>query len=519
VTSDAQPGRVWRGAALGATAGRNTHSVAGIGRLIEERVHTAVPHRVWVTGRVVAVRELGDGGIRFSLVDGAEPSLRLSCLLPADVVEDLRETLLRGHDVDVLDIVVEGRTARAGGLLRYGFAADALVLGVSDLDPVPTEQGLIEARLQVEQAVRSADLAAGQRGLALPTAPLRVGLVGLPDDPAVLQSADQLATSSFQVEVDVTLVAAHHASSPGDLARSVSASARGHDAVLILRGEGRPLALGIFDAPEVARAVAEAPVPVVVGLGGRGQRTATDIVAGSSQPTAADAVEVVLARLRTAEEQLRVVAAEVSAAADAAVTRARNELQTARQEVDAALVDACVRAEATRGRRVLAAYLTAVALAIAVVVATVSAGAPFLLLGLLLPAAVAVAVRQGLLATGTARPRRTRSMQLDETSFDDVMARLRSVREELVRTSSPEKVERLRDTADRLVERGEQILRRTGNAPSTPSVATVEPTRQLPPAEPEPAAGPAKPSDDGDTAAGEGAPSGGTPQNPSRPGA
>lgn len=510
MTSDARPEPAWRAAARGATGGRNTHSVAGIGHLVEDRVHTAFPHRVWVTGRVVDVRELGDGGLRFSLVDGTEPSLRLSCLLPADVVEDLRETLLRGYDVDVLDIVVDGRTARAGGLLRYGLAADALVLGVSDLDPVPTEQGLVETRLQAEHAVRSADLAAGQRGLALPTAPLRVGLVGLPDDAAVAQSAEQLATSSFRVEVDVALVAGHHTSSPSDLARSVAASARGNDVVLIVRAEGRPLALGVFDAPEVARAVADAPVPVVVGLGGRDQRTATDAVAGSSQPTAAAAVEVVLARLRTAEEQLRAVAAEVSAAADTAVARAWTDLRTARQDFDAALVDARVRAEATRRRRALAVYLTAAVLAIAVVAAAALAEAPLLLLGLLLPATVVVALRQGLLAT--ARPRGTRPMQLDKTSFDDVIARLRSVREELVRTSSPEKVESLRDTADQLVERGEQILRRTRDTPSTPSVSTVGPTRQVPPAEPDPAS--AEPSHDADSAAGEGASPGGSPQNP-----
>ncbi len=76
-------------------------------------------------------------------------------------------------------------------------------------------------------------------------------------------------------------------------------------------------------------------------------------------------------------------------------------------------------------------------------------------------------------------------MQLESAEFEDVLARLHDVRDELVRTSSPHQVQRLTDAAAQLVERGEQILREAGTEPSgATSVRTVEPAGSAPPVEP-----------------------------------
>lgn len=463
------------------TEGRNTHGVAGLGRLVEDRVHAAFPHRIWVTGEVVDVRTRSDGGVRFALAeDGEDGPSRLSCVLPAAAVPDLRDLLLRDHDAEVSDVVVEGRTARAGGLLRFGYADDALVLTVSDLDPTPTRERLEQDRASAAAAVREGGLPEAQRARAVPVAPLRVGVVALPDDERAARAVQRLAVSPYLVAVDVALVAPQHASSAAGLAEAVRAAARRNDVVLLLRGEGRPLLLGLFDAPEVARAVVEAPVPVLTGLGGRGEQTACDLVAAAAHRTADAAVDSVLTRLREADERLVAVAAQVEQDVDAAYARAGTALAGSAQHVDAALAEAQVRAAAADRRRRLLGTALAALLAVAVVVITLVTEQPLVLLALVLPALVLVAVRGSL-----PFPTRSSPVSQHSTTFDDVLARLEEVRARLASTSSPEEVERLRADAARLVARGEQVLRRDEDAPAAPpAVRTLEPVEQTPPGQP-----------------------------------
>lgn len=445
--------------------GRGTHGIPDLRRLVEGALHTAFPHRTWVAGRVGDVRHESCVGLHFRLLASADEQepFELDCLLAEDVLPQVADVLDRVHDADVSDLLVQGRLARVGGLLRYDFSRGTLVLHVSELDPAPTARGLQEEREHVRQQVLEHGLAQRQRSRQARSAPLRVSLVGTEGDEAVDRAAALLQDSPYAVELRRVVVPLTGREAPARVAGAVHECALRSDLVLLVRDRGRPLTLGVFDAPEVSYAVAQAPVPVVAGLGGDGERTVSDDVAHVSVPDGEAAAQWVLRRLQDAARSLDALAGEIAYQAGAAGGRARDELEQLREEVALTGSQARLRAAVARRRAHLRALAVAGLVAVAFVVAAVVVGQPLLLLGL---AVLAVLALLWWGWSAWAMRRRSRPMSQQDDEFATVVARLRQVRDELATTSSPEKVHRLRDAAAQLVEHGEQILgRHVGPAP------------------------------------------------------
>ncbi len=445
---------------------RNTHVVPGLRRLVEGQVHAAFPHRIWVVGEVGHIEDLPDGSVRFALLadDEGQP-LQLACGVPPTAIDELREVLDRIHDADLEDVLVQGRLARVGGLLRYDFVADSLHLIVSEIDPGTTAHGLQEDRYDTLERVRAAGLAQRQTVLLPAVAPTRVAVVGAPDDPELQRAVAMLAESGYAVRPDLIPVPRHAVGHGGHLARAVTLGAAHNDIVLLLRGQGRPLGLAVYDGDELARAVAGAAVPVVTGLGGGGEHTACDEVAFAGLPTAEAAASSVLVRLQAAERSLDTLSQEVASAVAQAAGRARSELRQARAAVVAAAEQAVPRAATAYRRRWIVMLAAAGLLAVVLVVVAARSASALPLVGLLVIAAALLAAQRW---SSYSRTRGSRVMELQGVDFAHVLERLEQVRDELVHTSSPERVHRLRDAAAQLVARGEQILgRRLDGGPLT----------------------------------------------------
>ena len=452
--------------------GRGTHGVPDVRRMVESQFHIAFPHRVWVAGQVGAPADGPDGTLRFPLrpSTGDDPFV-LPCVVPGASMSTLRSLLLRTHDADVEDVVREGRLARVGGLVRYDVERGSVVFVVSELDPTPTAIELADARTEALRAVRDAELAAAQRSLGLGTAPLEVALVGGAGDAALERVEQQLAGSRYDVALTVLPVPLHGTDAPVRLAQAVRAAGRRSDVVLLVRDEGRPLGLAAYDALEVAQAVADAPVPVLAGLGGAGTRTACDEVAFASLPTAEAAAQQVLRRLRDAEHALVHLEHDVDSAVVDAAERCRAALAEAAAGVDREGEEAAVRSEQARRRdrtRLLVVCLLLAVLAIAVAAVT---GRPLLLLGLLVP----VLVWAGATLWWRSPTRGRRHVGQRDDDFTQVLVRLQAVRDELTGTRSPERVAVLRDVAGELVAQGRELLGRHLDPPAAPAAAVPAP--------------------------------------------
>lgn len=446
--------------AVRATAlGRGTQGIPEVRHLVEGALHRAFPYRIWVAGRVDDVRLEPRVGLHFTLQASAadDEPFSLSCLLSEDALDQVAEVLDRVHDADVTDLVAEGRLGRVGGLLRYDVVRATLVLQVSELDPAPAVRGLQEQRSVARAFVRDHGLPERQRSRAHRVAPLAVTVVGAQDDAAVAGACARLRDSPYDVDLRATTVPLHGPGAPAAVAGSVREASLRSDVVLVVRGPGRPLALGVFDAPEVSSAVGEALVPVVCGLGGGPETTACDDASAVSLPDGESAAQWVLDRLGEADQTLHGLAEEVEEQAAAAGSRIRAALDEARGEVLHTADEAQARSAVVRRRVRTRLLVGAAVLAVALVAAAVATRTALLLLGLVVLAGLLLGA---WLWSGWAMRRGNRPMSQQDDDFSAVLARLRQVRDELAATSSPEAVHRLRGTAEQLVARGQHILGR-----------------------------------------------------------
>jgi len=429
--------------------------------MLETQFHVAFPHRIWVAGEVGEVTFDGSGpadgetDLRFLLEATTETDdLRLPCLVSGPSASAVRDLLHRSHDAGFREVLQPGRLVRVGGLLRFDAGSNAMVLVVSELDPTPTEMAVVDQREAALRAVTDEGLPARQRTLVCRSAPLDVAVVG--GEHAVDSTVDSLSASGFAVRPRAVPVELTGADAPLLLSAAVRRAALDADVVLLVREPGRPLGLAVYDAVVVARAVAAAPVPVLTGLGGGQVRTTCDVVAFAALPTAEEAVQWVITRLREAEQHLSGLATEIDELSLAAGIRWRRSLESVAQEIDTSAAQAAVRCEharclARRRLRIGGAVLAVLALA-AAVVSGVPVLAVFAVVAVLAVAGVELWWRRGMTTS------RRYAMPQGDDEFAQVMQRLHTVREELDRTDSVERVAALRAAATQLVLRGRELL-------------------------------------------------------------
>ena len=92
----------------------------------------------------------------------------------------------------------------------------------------------------------------------------------LADMPAFQRARSTLEGSGFDIEVRVYSPDVAGSTAGDQLANGLrEATLGGHDIVLLLRQDGRPLSLAPYDSEAVVRAVATSTTPVLSGLGSR----------------------------------------------------------------------------------------------------------------------------------------------------------------------------------------------------------------------------------------------------------
>lgn len=455
--------------------------VSDLLRSIEDQFRIAFPRRIWVLGVVRGLQ--GEAPVEFLLTEGVDGGPRRT--LPAelsDAAAGIDSTLRRLHDVAVEDLLVEGHLVRMGGLLSYDSELHTVVFSVTALDPEPTRAWLNDRRDSLREAAQAARLGERQRDVRVPLAPASVGIVGGCDDAGLAQASRALAAEDFTLEVVEYPVTAVGADRSDALAMAVrQACAAQHDVVLLVRDGGRPLALAPLDAEQVVRAVADAPVPVITGLGSGGEPTAVDEVAHQMCGTAEEAAQAVLSRLRRADELVERAVVALDETGDDALRRAARRLEQTRSEVSEHARRARQRAERAKARRIRLTRAVAAVLALVVVVLAIVVK-PWLAALLVMPVLLALFAER-------LRPRRRSSqMALDGLSFAAGLKRLGTIQQELDEAADPDDVERLEAQAAEVANHCRGLLRRPRPL-RDPRPAAVATASSAQPAQPQDAGG------------------------------
>lgn len=270
-----------------------TFTVAELADRIKQVLGDAFGDELWVEGEIRNLSRARSGHMYFDLIEpdpddvaGKQPEASVSVALFRFNRERVEETLRRHGGMAMED----GMKIRIQGKLDFWPPGGRLQLYMSGIDPNFTLGELEAERQRLLEKLRDEGLLNKNQAVPFPVAPLRVGLVTSNGSAAHHDFCDELVNSGLTWDVLLADTPVQGADAPPYIASAIAAVGRaGVDVIAVVRGGGARTDLVAFDSEIVARAIANAPVPVVTGVGHEIDRTIADEVAHEAQktPTAA----------------------------------------------------------------------------------------------------------------------------------------------------------------------------------------------------------------------------------------
>lgn len=204
-----------------------------------------------------------------------------------------------------------------------------------------------------------------ERKRALPGFPARVGVV-TSETGAVIHDILHVIGRRYPVEIVISPTAVQGEEAHGEIAAALRRLAGRADVVIVARGGGSFEDLFPFNHPDVVRAIASCPVPVVSAVGHEVDVTLADLAADIRAPTPSAAAELVVPDRNTLLLQLSELRGLMGSALLGRLARAKEEIAGLRdrlrprrfaqkigerQQYVADLSDRLLRALATRLER------------------------------------------------------------------------------------------------------------------------------------------------------------------------
>lgn len=275
-------------------------SVQEVCTALERSIEDRFPEEVWVRGAISGLNRSSGGHVYFDLVDPGELGRRPEAILPVALFAKhkfrvnaiLKKSGGRMRMDDGIEIRIRGRLAFYGPQSR-------MQLLMSLIDPAFTLGQLDVARAQLLAALAAEGIIDANRRLPTPVVPLRIALVTSAASAAAADFLHELDASGLPFEVTIIDSRVQGSEAVDLLVTAIGTGAATEpDVIAVIRGGGARTDLVAFDHELVARAIAESPVPVFVGIGHEIDLSVADQVAHltTKTPTACAAAIVALVR-------------------------------------------------------------------------------------------------------------------------------------------------------------------------------------------------------------------------------
>lgn len=313
--------------------------VATVEGRLDRALSGAFPTPVWIAGEVTEVRE-GDDYFAFELASPA-PSREDPSRLWAFVGREDHSRIdrwLGTRGVGLRDLLVRGQRVSVEARVGYWPTGHRVELRVRRVDRDVTRGWMEERRAETRRRLGAEGVLERQRrqhpelALFVP----RVAVVSGGESEGWGDVRAQLASHGLSWLAPRLLDAAplEGDGAAGRIASCIAEAGRsGADVVLVVRGGGSRLGLFPFDDEAVARAIADAPVPVVTGIGHATDRTLADEAAWHAAPTPTAAAEVLARQFARARSEVGHASAAESRARDDARRRLGDAQQARRQRL------------------------------------------------------------------------------------------------------------------------------------------------------------------------------------------
>ena len=302
---------------------------------IKQVLGDAFGEEIWVEGEIRNLSRARSGHVYFNLVEpdadnsaGKQPEASLSVALFRFNRERVEDTLRRHGGMAMED----GMKVRIQGKLDFWPPQGRLQVYMSGIDPNFTLGELEAERLRLLEKLSQEGLLTKNQAVPFPVAPLRIGLVTSRGSAAHHDFHNELENSGLAWEVVLADTPVQGVDAPPFIAAAIGAAGRaGVDVIAVVRGGGARTDLVAFDSELVARAVAEAPVPVVSGVGHEIDRTIIDEVAHEAQKTPTAAAVFIVGAARAHLEAAELAWSDIAAWAARLLSDAGQRLEAVSQ--------------------------------------------------------------------------------------------------------------------------------------------------------------------------------------------
>jgi exodeoxyribonuclease VII large subunit len=281
-----------------------TYSVGELCEAINSALRRRFTDGVWVRGEIQGWNERGPHAYFRLVEDTDEGKAAINVQFFANSRMRLRP-LLQKHRLRLGD----GLKVRIFGHLDYFAPSGQLGLKMNGLDPRFTLGEMALERDEVVRQLIAKGLFDANRAVAVPAAPLRVGVVTSTASAAWADFVHELDRSGFGFQLRVVDVRVQGEWAVDMVCAGVRTLSRRDDldVVVLIRGGGSKTDLATFDHAAIATAIATSPLPVFTGLGHEIDRSVADEVANTSHKTPTACATALVERVnafRTEAEQL-----------------------------------------------------------------------------------------------------------------------------------------------------------------------------------------------------------------------
>jgi len=263
-------------------AGNPTFTVAELGEAINDNLRRGFRDGVWVRGEITGWSDRGNHAYFTLADDSGEAKAVVNVQFFANARMRLRPMLQKNRLR-----LGDGMKVRIFGFLDFYTPGGRLGLKMNSIDPRYTLGDIAQSRDAVMRRLVAEGLLDANGRHRLSELPLHVGVVTSLGTAAWHDFRDELEASGFAFRLHVADVRVQGAIAAPMVSAAITTLARtpGLDAIVVIRGGGARNDLAVFDAEEIARAIAAAPVPVLSGLGHEVDRSIADEVAHTAAKT------------------------------------------------------------------------------------------------------------------------------------------------------------------------------------------------------------------------------------------
>jgi exodeoxyribonuclease VII large subunit len=288
--------------------------VSELSGIIADLLNDARLQDIRVRGEVTNYKHHGRGHRYFSLSEkgGGSTAAVIKCVMWRSDADRLTFTPEEGMEV-----------VASGSVVAYA-PHGAYQLQVRGLE----RAGLGEKYLLVEQwkkELSALGLFAAERKRALPAFPAIVGVV-TSETGAVIHDIQSVIGRRFPVEIVISPTAVQGEGAHAEIAAAIRRLAGRADVVIVARGGGSFEDLFPFNHPDVVKAIAASPVPVVSAIGHEVDVTLADLAADIRAPTPSAAAELVVPDRLVLRSQLAELRCQMANALLSRVAWAKEEV-------------------------------------------------------------------------------------------------------------------------------------------------------------------------------------------------